>query len=150
MDNNLVALYETKRQAFLLGYVQFPQKFSAAHAFAVYHRVSPIFHEDIAREVHGVDPFEDLYAVKRDFILEVLNYVDQRSLENDFEALGFYQLENKFGGYKANRMELIHSLEYMRIDGRFDEKVWSAIQADAPAEANSLDDSFSPEDVYFS
>ena len=34
MNNEIVALYELKRQAFLLGYIQFPDKFNDALAFA--------------------------------------------------------------------------------------------------------------------
>src|SRR5690606_22693060 len=122
---------------------------SDAHAFAVQNRLAPIFHENILRETYGEDPFEEVYAVKADFITEVLKYVDERWLAEDFDALGFCNLEGKFGGYKTNRVELIHSLEYMRIDGRFDDKVWAAIEANAPAEANSLDSTFSPKNVYF-
>lgn len=149
MDNQLVALYELKRQTFLLGYIQHPDKFSDAHAFAVMNRLAPIFHENILRETYGTDPFSEVYSVKEDFITEVLRYVDERWRDKDFEALGFYNLEDKFGGYKTNRIELIHALEYMRIDGRFDEEVWKAVEANAPSEANSLDSSFEPKNVYF-
>lgn len=150
MDQQLVALYELKRQSFLLGYVQNPDRFSNALAFAYFHRVAPIFHENIVREVYGSDPFDEIYAVKRDFILEVVKYVDEQWHAKNFEDIGFYNLEDKFGGYKANRVELIHALEYARIDGRFDEDVWKAIGSNSPAEANSLDATFSPKDVYFS
>lgn len=149
MDKHLVALYELKRQGFLLGYLEHPDLFSDAHVFAVLHRLAPIFHENILREVHGEDPFDDVYAVKADFITEVLRYVDERWLEKDWDALGFYNLEDKFGGYKTNRVELIHALEYMRIDGRFDDAFWKAVEANAPAEANSLDSTFTTADVYF-
>jgi len=150
MDNQLTALYEIKRQSFLLGYVQNPDRFSDALAFAYYHRMAPVFHEDIARETYGGDPFEDIYAVKRDFILEVLKYVDERALDHDYEAIQFSKLEDKFGGYKTNRMQLIYALEYARIDRRFDEKVWAAIESNAPMEANPLDATFLPQDVDFS
>lgn len=150
MDHQLVALYEIKRQSFLLGYIQNPGNFSDALAFAYYHRIAPIFHEDIARETHGKDPFDEVYAVKREFISDVLKYVDERWAANDLQAIGFYNLEDKFGGYKANRVELIHALEYARIDGRFDETVWSAVQGNAPIEANTLAAKFSPNDVNFS
>ena len=150
MDNHLVALYELKRQGFLLGYVQNRDRFRDAHAFAYYNRVAPVFHEDSARETYDGDPFEEVYVVKRDFILDVLKYVDERDQAGDHDAVAFYRLEDKFGGYKANRIELIHALEYARIGGRFNDKFWSAVEADAPAEANSLDSSFSPEQVYFS
>ena len=149
MDNQLVALFELKRQTFLLGYIQSPDKIDDAHAFAVQNRVAPVFHENISRETHGGDPFADVYAVKEDFIIEVLRYVDKRWLEKDFDALGFYKLEDKFGGYKANRVELKHALEYIRMTGRFDSAFWTAVESDAPAEATSLDSEFSPKDVYF-
>lgn len=149
MDNQLIALYEIKRQGFLLGYIQNPDRFGDALAFAYYHRIAPVLHEDIARETYDGDPFEDIYAVKRDFILEVLKYIDERDLAGDHDALGFYKLEEQFGGYKTNRMELIHALEYIRIEGRFDDKVWAAIESNAPAEANSLEAKFSPQDVDF-
>ena len=146
---HLIALYEVKRQAFLLGYLQNPDQFSDSLAFAYEHRLAPILHEGIARETHGSDPFDEVYAVKGEFISEVLRYVDDRALADDYESLEFYKLEDKFGGYKANRIELIYALEYARIDGRFDEKVWSAIEKNAPMEANSLDAEFSPEKVSF-
>lgn len=150
MDHQLIALYELKRQAFLLGYIQNPDRFSDALAFAYYHRIAPVFHENIARETYDCDPFEDIYFVKRDFILEVLKYIDERDLEKDYESLGFYNLEEKFGGYKANRIELIYALEYTRISGRFGDEFWKAVESNAPAEANSIDSTFSPKDVEFS
>lgn len=146
---HLIALYEVKRQAFLNSYLQNRERFSDALAFAYHHRIAPAFHENIARERYGGDPFDEVYAVKRDFIEEVTRYVDDCALADDFEAIGFYKLEDKFGGYKANRIELIYALEYARIDGRFDEKVWKAIEANAPMEANRLRSKFSPEDVEF-
>lgn len=147
--DQLIALYELKRQSFLLGYIQNPERFSDALAFAYFNRIAPVFHEDIARETYDSDPFEEIYAVKRDFALTVLKYIDERVLADDLEAIEFYKLEDKFGGYKANRIELIKALEYARIDGRFDSNVWTAIESNAPVEANSLDATFSPQDVYF-
>lgn len=150
MNQQLVALYEIKRQSFLLGYIQTPDRFDNALAYAYYHRVAPVFHENIARETYGSDPFDEIYAVKRDFALEVLNYVDERSLAGDLKAIEFNSLENKFGGYKVNRMELVNILEYARINRRFDSAVWAAIESRAPMEANPLESKFTPEDVDFS
>ncbi len=149
MDHQLIALYELKRQSFLIGYIQNPERFSGALAFAYYHRVAPIFHENGARETYGSDPFDEVYAVKRDFVDKVTKYVDERSRANDLEAIGFYKLEDKFGGYKTNRMELVFVLEYARINRLFDDTVWTAIQKNAPVEANSLEATFLPKDVYF-
>ncbi|WP_441460169.1 hypothetical protein [Burkholderia thailandensis] len=150
MDQQLIALYELKRQSFLIGYIQNPKHFADALAFAYFNRLAPIFHEDIMREYYGSDPFAEVYAVKADFMNEVLKYVDECEHQGDFTAIEFYNLEDKFGGYKANRIELIHTLEYARIDGRFSEKVWNAIEHNAPSEANRLEQAFSPKDVSFS
>ncbi len=149
MDQHLVALYELKRQSFLIGYIQNPDNFSDALAFAYYRRVAPIFHEDIPRETYDRDPFETVHSVKASFVEEVTKYIDERWRTNDLKAIEFYNLEDKFGGYKANRVELIYALEYARIDGRFDDTVWEAIESNAPVEANSLDATFSPKDVHF-
>lgn len=112
-------------------------------------RVAPIIHENISRESRGEDPFAKVYSVKEDFIIEVMRYVDERWLAKDFDALGFYNLEDKFGGYKTNRIELIHALERVRIDGRFDDAFWVAVEANSPSEATSLDSTFQPSNVYF-
>lgn len=145
---HLAALYEVKRQAFLIGYLQNPDKFSDALAFAYEHRLSPIFHEDGVREAHDGDPFEEAYVVKGALMAEVLKYVDDRDLAGDYQALEFYNLEEKFGG-RTNRIALIYTLEYARIDGRFNDKVWNAVESNAPAEANSIDSDFGPEKVSF-
>jgi hypothetical protein len=149
VDHQLIALYEIKRQSFLIGYIQSPERFTDALAFAHYNRVAPIFHEGIMRESYESDPFEEVYQVSAAFVSEVTKYIDDRWLAKDYEAMEFYKLEDKFGGYKANRVELIHALEYTRISGRFDDTVWAAIESNAPVEANSLDATFSQKDVYF-
>lgn len=149
MNQQLIALYETKRQAFLFAYIQMPERFSAALAYAYFHRVAPIFHENIARETYDVDPFDEIYTVQSEFVEAVVKYVDEEWRANNLKDVAFNVLEDKFGGYKANRMELIYALEYVRIDGRFDDAVWKAIESNAPIEANPLSNKFSPEDVYF-
>lgn len=151
MYSQLIALYELKRQSFLVGYIQNPDHFSDALAYAYYHRIAPVFHEDIARETYAADPFEEVYAVKSDFINDVLKYVDDRWRDDDLKAVAFAELEIKFGGYRTNRIELIRTLGYARIDGRhrFDDKLWAAIENRAPCEASSIDAMFSPKDVEF-
>ncbi len=149
-DNILTALYETKRQGFLLGFMQYPKNFDAALAYAYYNRIAPLLHEEIMRESYnGSDPFTDVYTIKAGFVEEVLEYIDSCNQNQDTDALGFYKLEEKFGGYKSNRIELIHTIEYFRIDGRFDDSVYSAIEANAPSEANQLKKDFSPDNCFF-
>ncbi len=146
MDKQLVALYELKRQSLLLGYVQNPSMISDGLAFAYENRVAPVLHENIAREVHGGDPFEDVHSVKADFVLDVLKHVDELDKAGNYKDLAFYNMEDHYGG-RGIRVELIHALEYIRIDGRFDDKVWKAVEANAPAEANRIASSFSAKDV---
>ncbi len=149
MNYSLIPLYELKRLTFLLGYIQNPKQFRDALAFAYYNRLSPLFHQAAEKETYDLDPFEEIYAVKSDFISEVLKYVEECENKGDYAAIGFYNLETKFGGHHNNRVELIHTLEYARIDGRFDNRVWQAIEANAPIEAKPLESTFSPTDVSF-
>lgn len=149
MDKNLVALYELKRQSFLIGYIQNPNNFNEGLAFAYYHRIAPIFHENIFRETFEEDPFSDVYAVKADFTEAVLKYIDEKERAGDLESIDFNSLEDKFGGYKVNRMELAYALGYTRISGRFHDAVWQAIERNAPIEASPIDSAFPPEQVEF-
>lgn len=146
---DIKALYELKRQSFLIGYVQNPDHFDAALAYAYEHRIAPVFHEAIMREVHGEDPFAEAYAVSADFINKVLKHIDKLWIDKKFDELGFYDLEGHFGDHHKYRVELIHILEYARISRRFDDALYNAVEANAPVEANSIDSSFSPQDVYF-
>ena len=61
-------------------------------------------------------------------------------------GVGFHELEDKFGG-RANRSALIHCIRYCWLDGRFDQKLYRAIDAKAPMEAHGLMDDFGPDDV---
>ncbi len=147
MDNILVALYEVKRQNFLIAFKQNPELFDPALAYAYDNRIAPFFHQEVMREVYnGQDPFDSVYAVDADFMKNVLTYVDEKWLAKDYKALSFSDLENKFGGYKTNRMELVHTLEYACLCGRFDDTVWDAISHMAPCEAK-ISDSFEAKDV---
>jgi hypothetical protein len=148
MDAQIVALYELKRQGFLLGYLQNPDRFSNSLAFAYYNRIEPIFHENIERETYDEDPFSDVYAVKGVFMRKVFSFIEENQRAGKLDKIGFYDLENEFGS-RENRVEIIHTLEYARIDGRFNDDVWGAVVKNAPIEANDLDDSFGPNDVEF-
>jgi len=149
VNHELAALYEVKRQSFLIGFIQNPDHFNPALAFAYFNRVAPIFNEYLDREAHGFDPFDAVYAVKADFVESVTKFVDKHWLAKNFSAIGFYDLEANFGGHHTNRVELIKVLEYARIAGGFDEATWKAIEANAPIEATDLAAKFSPSDVYF-
>ncbi|KQW30730.1 hypothetical protein ASE36_00045 [Rhizobium sp. Root274] len=145
----LAAMYETKRQNFLIGFVNNPERFDPALAFAYYHRMAPIFHEDDLRETEGGDPFESIYSVKRQFVVDVTNHIDENWLNRTTDNVQFNKLEDRFGGYKANRMEILVVLEYSRIAGRFDDELFDAVVKGAPIEASKIDATFRPEDIYF-
>lgn len=149
MDKQILALYEMKRQSFLIGFIQSPRHFSESLAYAYYHRLAPLFHHPVDSDKFSVDPFADIYSVDKDFMLRVVQFVDECAAKGDFKSVGFVQLEEKFGGYKANRIELVRTLEYARIDRRFEPEVWTAIQTNAPIEANNLASKFTPDDVFF-
>ncbi|MGR3366047.1 MAG: hypothetical protein ACU0CC_14675 [Sagittula sp.] len=146
---SIKALYEIKRQTFLQGYIANPDRFDDALAFAHMHRLAPIFHEVSVREEHGEDPFAEAYWIDAEFAGSVTSHLDKLWKAENYEDMAFYKLEDKFGGYHNKRMELVFVLEYTRISGRFNDKTFEAIEADAPSEANNLDSTFSPEEVYF-
>ncbi|MDT4832960.1 hypothetical protein FQZ97_665380 [compost metagenome] len=148
-DQLLTALYETKRQNFLIGFIQNPERFDSALAFAYYRRLAPVFHEDVIREIYESDPFADVYWVKAEFINEVLDHLDELDREGKYDELKFSNLEDKFGGYKANRMELRYIIEYARINNRFSDEMYDAISEMAPVEAKNYAKTFTPEDVNF-
>ena len=147
---DIKALYEVKRQNFLIGYIQNPERFDPALAYAYEHRIAPIYHEAIMREVQGEDPFEEAYFVSSEFAIKVTKHMDELWLDKKFYELGFYDLEDKFAGYHENPIELLRVIEYARISRRFDDELYTAVEANAPMEANKIDATFSPTDVYFS
>lgn len=149
MDPTLIALYEIKRQSFLLGFLQNPDNFDPALAYAYNNRVAPYFHENSAKEHYECDPFDEIYFVKRAFLDEVYGYIDECELAGEHTNLEFNKLEDKFGGYRTNRIELIYALEYARINGRFTSECWKSIESKAPAEANSIESTFSASDIHF-
>lgn len=149
MDNLLAAVYEAKRQSFLAGFVGNPEFFDASLAYAYLHRMAPFFHETDVKESYGEDVFDDVYAIKSSFVDGLTKYMDECWRRGDLNALAFSNLEDLFGGYRTNRSEIICVLEYAKINGRFDENVWAAVEQGAPVEALGLKSTFCPEDVFF-
>ncbi len=147
---DIKALYEIKRQSLLQGFIAHPTHYDAALAYAYEHRLAPIFNEEIAREQLGCDPFEDAYAVKAEFMSQIINHIDNLWLQKDWKNLQFNQLEDKFGGYKTHRMEIARTIEYSRIKGLFDDQLFDAIADMAPVEAKRYRKTFEPSDVEFS
>lgn len=145
----LIAAYETKRMLVLTTFANNPKLVLPALAYAYDCRLAPIFHEGVAREMHGVDPFEDVYPVKREFMTSVAKFVDDRWIASDFDGIAFTKIEDEFGGYKMNRLEIASTLRYAFLSSRFDETVYAAIKKSAPSEAFRITSRYGPEDVSF-
>lgn len=145
----LIAAYENKRLLILSTFLNHPGKVPPALAYAHDKRIAPIFHENIARECYGMDPYAEIYAVKARFVEEVSKHIDKLWLAKNLKNVGFQDLETSFGGYKANRMELVHAIRYMYLDDRFDDELYSAIKVGAPLEAHGIMDGYTPDDVEF-
>lgn len=145
----LIATYETKRMLVLTSFVNSPRLILPALAYAYEKRLAPILHEEIAREKYGLDPFDEIYPVKAEFMHRLLKDVDEKWLAKDFASLAFNEIEDRFGGYKVNRLEIAHTLRYAFLSGSFEDDVWTAIKKNAPSEAYSINRKFEPEDISF-
>lgn len=131
----------------LTTFLQHPNKVHKALAYAYEKRMAPIFHEEIARETYDLDPYAEIYAIDADFVRKVSKFIDDHWLAKTLNAVQFNKLEDAFGGYKANRMELAFAIRYMQLDGRFDTTLYQAILKDAPVEAHSILDDYTTNDV---
>lgn len=145
----LIAAYETQRMLVLSAFASAPRLVPKEMAFAYEHRLAPVRNAALLREAHGLDPFEDIYPVKGAFMESVIAFVDEKWRAEDFEGMAFERLENHFGGYKANRMEIAHTLHYAFLAGLFDDKVYAAILKSAPMEAHGITRAYGPEDASF-
>jgi len=113
------------------------------YAYAAAQRMYPYFSHTTEQAAN--DPFEDCYDIKREFVKEVIEYMDKLQLEDSkHPKLAFYELEQKFGGHHTNRGELIAIIQYCRYEGRFDEDFYKQIVSNAPAEANSFEEELDP------
>lgn len=149
MTLELQAIYEVKRQGFLIGFLQNPSNFDPSLAFAYQNRLAPYFHEHGMKDAHGDDPFDTVYAVKNSFIDKLLTYVDHNWRAGTLANVEFYNLESSFGGM-GSRIAILHTLEYARIAGRYNNPLYDAVTSNAPIECQTIDATFDPRDVRFS
>lgn len=148
MNNEIKALYEIRRQVFLNGYLQNPNNYDDSLAYAYYNRIAPVLNMEGSRNEAYV--FDEACFVKSDFAKQVLDYLDDKWLKKEWSDVTFYKLEDLFGGYHSNRVELIYILAYARIQNLFDNALWDAVESDAPTEAKPITSKFSPQEVTFS
>ena len=129
------AVYETKREQLMLGWLNpnTREYIDDAYAYAYSQRMFPFFHEE---EKHETDPFADVYDIKRNFIDEVTEYLDEfdRMDESNPERqnLNFASMEDKFGGYRNKRVELIVVLRYCFLSDRFMPTLYETILKNSP------------------
>ena len=142
----LKALYQLHRTQILLhakdndGQYQFPDAF----LYAVAHHVYPMWHQSWDDDDN--DPFESLYHTKKEFIEDVMEYVD--NLWHQQKTIpSFYQLEEKYG--RECRISLIHSFRYCYLNGGFDEKFFSQLldHQNYPVEASGICKPFNDDEL---
>lgn len=136
MTPELMALYHLHRFQITLnarnheGELRLPQAFLYAIANGVY----PYFHQTWSCEN---DPYVDCYRIKKEFISEVLEYVDNLWRKGQ-PVPTFYQLESKFG--KGFRVELIDIFRYCFLGEQFDDNFYEQLlrATDHPTEASNI------------
>lgn len=149
MNQTLAALYEIYRHQVLSGYASNPSLYDPGLVYAAMHRMAPLFHQSDLKEGYGLDPFSSVYQISEGFIDEVTQYMDDHWRSGTLKELEFSKLEDRFGGYRTNRMKLKHVCNYTRLSGRFDENVWINVERNAPIECKPIASSFTPEDIQF-
>jgi hypothetical protein len=143
VESILKAIYETKRQGLILAKKN-PATANAiddATAYAYKNRMKPLFGSDTEN-----DPFESVYEIKTELTDAVTKHID--SVWDKGPIPSFRELEDKFGGYRTNRSELISILRYTFLSDRFDDKTYKTILADAPIEAQGINRPFSDNEIY--
>ncbi len=109
-------------------------KVHSAYYYAVSERMFPYFHEHWCS---GDDPFEDVYRIKKEFIEDVVTYVNKLWIDQE-PIPTFYDLEKKYG--RENRSELINIFRYCYLNGGFDEAFYRSLlePMQHPTEASGL------------
>ena len=133
----LKALYQLHRTQILLhaktndGQYQFPEAFLYAIAYHVYPMWHQSWHDD------DDDPFEPLYHTKKEFIEDLMKYVDGLWIQQK-PIPSFYQLEEKYG--REHRASLIHGFRYSYLNRGFDKKFFSQLldHPNYPSEASGI------------
>ena len=145
MTPELNALFNLHRYQILLnakdhsGEYQFPHDFLFAVACGIY----PHFNQSWCV---GDDPYLECYSVEKQFILDVLNYVDGLWL-NQQPIPSFHELEDKFG--QDRRHDLVLIFRYCFLHKGFDADFYKAILSPTnhPIEASGICAPFSDSDL---
>ena len=146
MENKILrAIYETKREELLIAKLQNTKNnnISDAYVYAYASRLCPVFHSQNALELGQSDPFEEIYHIKRESILVVLNYCDEKWGNND--KIDFNQLENRFE--KLGRWVLIAILRYAYLSDKFDGSFFSMLHENHTTEYQKIDTPLSSDEI---
>lgn len=145
MTAELNALYHLHRYQIVLnaknrdGQYQFPANF----LYAVANGVFPFFQQGWAGEE---DPYLECYDVKKEFIEDVLTYMDDLWLKKE-PIPTFYELEKKYG--REHRHDLIAIFRYSYLHDGFDAAFYASLlkPTEHPTEASLLCRDFSESDL---
>lgn len=137
----LIFQYEARRSWIIARAKEDLENQDKALVFAYKERIYPVYHHSLEREIFGVDVLEDVFPRNRsrDFLNEVIAYVDSRWMAKEYTELQFNLIENKFGGHKANRLEIADVLRYAYLHHRFDVQFYASVKHRCPAEAQDVD-----------
>ncbi|MBY5649947.1 hypothetical protein HFO45_17010 [Rhizobium leguminosarum] len=149
MSKELIAAnFEVKRFQMMEAFKRDPSSISAPLVFAYDKRIAPIDHNHGMIESYGFDPFDSVYNVDNDMMKKIAKHLDTMWDAGDPEALKFSSLEDKFGGYKTMRMELVYAITYFKLNDLFGDDLYKAVMIMAPSEASGIMRPYRPEDVY--
>ena len=137
MESNTIlkALYEQRKLIITQNYKSIGGKtgFSPSYVYSIANDIFPIFH---LGQYEDIEIYNEFYKVNESQIQEFIKYIDEVWLKK--EKVGFYDLENKFGG-REMRFELIGMLRYCYLDNRFSgEEFWNHLMANGPMESHGL------------
>lgn len=126
------------------------RKLSDADAHAWSESVYPLFSP---MEWHT--PFKKCFDISEEMVSELNKRLGNSWSSKD--GLTFYDLETEYGIYGLaaegpiwGRVELINACRYLFLKGNYDSVFWTQFLSRAPAEANSINASFSIDQIYFS
>jgi|GEM_PF-2730942 len=151
MNNNemlMRAIYETKREQLMLGWLDADKRkyMNDAYVYAHNVRMYPFFQHDATRS----DPFETIYDIKKELVKEVIEFIDKVWLaDKESEDLQFYNLETKFSS-KLDRHTLMCIIRYCYISDRFCDNFYSTAMSNAPVEVhNNLNNPLEESNLWF-
>lgn len=125
-----------------------PDLLPNSYVYAWMKGLYPFLHDgDYSVPDYPHENFSEHFKVSNEFATEVINYLDDRWLNNNSPT--FYELEDQFGG-KSSRAELLHICRYAYLDGAFDERLWDALltKMKHPSEASLITSEFNENSLY--